>query len=141
MQCVSLLVDAATDRWFIERSHPEITAVLTAGVTPLIRPPVSVPSTPSTGSSPAAALRSPAFSRDRAHHQQGSTASVSWLFRRSRANTSGHVRESTVREVHQAIADFEQQRSQLRLSCRTFMIDLVTSRVSLNVTAAVTATQ
>jgi hypothetical protein len=33
VQCVSLLVDAVTDRWFIDRSHREITAVLTAGVT------------------------------------------------------------------------------------------------------------
>jgi hypothetical protein len=32
VQCASLLVDAATDRWFIDRSHREITAVLTAGV-------------------------------------------------------------------------------------------------------------
>ena len=73
-----------------------------------------------------AGLHSRAFLPDRAHHARGSIASVSWLFRRSRANTSGQVRESTVREVHQAIAHFEQQRSQLRLSCRTFMIDLVT---------------
>jgi hypothetical protein len=32
VQCVSLLVDAVTDRWFIDRSQREITAVLTAGV-------------------------------------------------------------------------------------------------------------
>jgi LacI family transcriptional regulator len=35
------------------------------------------------------------------------------------------VRESTVREVHQAIADLERQRTQLRLGGRTFMVDLV----------------
>jgi LacI family transcriptional regulator len=40
-------------------------------------------------------------------------------------NNRGQVRESTVREVHQAIADLERQRSQLRVGGRTFMIDLV----------------
>ena len=33
-------------------------------------------------------------------------------------NNRGQVRESTVREVHQAIADLDRQRSQLRLSGR-----------------------
>jgi hypothetical protein len=32
VQCVSLLIEAPTDRWFIEGSRTEITAVLTAGV-------------------------------------------------------------------------------------------------------------
>ena len=32
VQCLSSLVDAAADRWFIDRSYQEITAVLTAGV-------------------------------------------------------------------------------------------------------------
>ena len=32
VHCLSSLVDAATDRWFIDRSYQEITAVLTAGV-------------------------------------------------------------------------------------------------------------
>jgi LacI family transcriptional regulator, galactose operon repressor len=40
-------------------------------------------------------------------------------------NNRGQVRESTVREVHQAIADLDRQRSQLRLSGRTFVIDVV----------------
>jgi len=40
-------------------------------------------------------------------------------------NKRGQVRESTVREVQQAIADLDRQRSQLRLSGRTFMIDVV----------------
>jgi LacI family transcriptional regulator len=40
-------------------------------------------------------------------------------------NNRGQVRESTAREVHQAIADLDRQRSQLRLGGRTFMIDVV----------------
>ena len=40
-------------------------------------------------------------------------------------NNRGQVRESTVREVQQAIADLDRQRSQLRLGGRTFMIDIV----------------
>src|SRR2546423_15696214 len=37
----------------------------------------------------------------------------------------GGVRASTEREVHQAIADLERQQSQLRLSGRTFIVDIV----------------
>jgi LacI family transcriptional regulator len=37
----------------------------------------------------------------------------------------GGVRESTVREVHQAIADLDRQQSQVRLGGRTIMIDVV----------------
>ena len=37
----------------------------------------------------------------------------------------GGVRESTVREVKQAIADLDRQRSQVRLGGRTFMFDVV----------------
>ncbi len=37
----------------------------------------------------------------------------------------GGVRESTVREVEQAIADLDRQQSQLRLGGRTFMVDVV----------------
>ena len=37
----------------------------------------------------------------------------------------GGVRESTVREVQQAIADLDRQRSQVRLGGRTFMFDVV----------------
>ncbi len=40
-------------------------------------------------------------------------------------NRRGGVRASTEREVHQAIADLERQRSQLRLSGRTFIVDIV----------------
>jgi LacI family transcriptional regulator, galactose operon repressor len=40
-------------------------------------------------------------------------------------NDRGGVRDSTVREVRQAIADLDRQRSQLRLGGRTFMVDLV----------------
>jgi len=37
----------------------------------------------------------------------------------------GGVRESTVREVRQAIADLDRQQSQVRLGGRTFMVDVV----------------
>jgi len=37
----------------------------------------------------------------------------------------GGVRASTIDEVHQAIADLERQRSQLRIAGRTFMVDVV----------------
>ena len=37
----------------------------------------------------------------------------------------GNVRASTEREVYQAIADLERQQAQLRLSGRTFLVDLV----------------
>jgi LacI family transcriptional regulator len=40
-------------------------------------------------------------------------------------NHRGGVRTSTVREVQQAIADLDRQRSQLRLGGRTFIIDVV----------------
>ena len=40
-------------------------------------------------------------------------------------NARGGVRASTAREVQQAIADLERQRSQLRLGGRTFIIDVV----------------
>src|SRR5215210_9145461 len=40
-------------------------------------------------------------------------------------NNRGQVRDSTVREVQQAIADLDRQRSQLRLGGRTFLIDVV----------------
>lgn len=40
-------------------------------------------------------------------------------------NERGGVRQSTVDEVHQAIADLRRQRSQLRIGGRTFMIDVV----------------
>ena len=40
-------------------------------------------------------------------------------------NDRGQVRESTAHEVQQAIADLDRQRSQLRLTGRTFMIDVV----------------
>src|SRR4051794_16891522 len=40
-------------------------------------------------------------------------------------NARGGVRQSTVDEVHRAIADLHRQRSQLRLTGRTFFVDLV----------------
>lgn len=40
-------------------------------------------------------------------------------------NDRGGVRASTVREVHQAIADLDRQRAQVRLGGRTFLVDLV----------------
>ncbi|WP_128378199.1 LacI family DNA-binding transcriptional regulator [Streptomyces cavernae] len=40
-------------------------------------------------------------------------------------NQRGGVRESTVREVHQAIKDLDRQRTQVRIGGRTFMIDIV----------------
>jgi LacI family transcriptional regulator len=54
----------------------------------------------------------------------------------------GGVRESTVREVHQAIADLDRQQSQLRLGGRTFMVDVVVQappRFSAAVRAALEA--
>ena len=40
-------------------------------------------------------------------------------------NRRGEVRQSTVQEVHRAIADLHRQRSQVRLTGRTFFLDLV----------------
>jgi LacI family transcriptional regulator len=40
-------------------------------------------------------------------------------------NGRNGVRESTVREVHAAIADLERQRDQVRLAGRTFLVDVV----------------
>jgi LacI family transcriptional regulator len=40
-------------------------------------------------------------------------------------NRRGGVRQSTVEEVHRAIADLQRQRSQVRLTGRTFYLDLV----------------
>ncbi|MDX3073825.1 LacI family DNA-binding transcriptional regulator [Streptomyces sp. NPDC088354] len=40
-------------------------------------------------------------------------------------NGRGGVRESTAREVHQAVADLRRQHAQIRLGGRTFMIDIV----------------
>jgi LacI family transcriptional regulator len=40
-------------------------------------------------------------------------------------NRRGGVRQSTVDEVHRAIADLDRQRSQVRLTGRTFFLDLV----------------
>src|SRR4051794_37670788 len=40
-------------------------------------------------------------------------------------NSRGGVRQSTVDEVHRAIADLHRQRSQMRLTGRTFFVDLV----------------
>lgn len=54
----------------------------------------------------------------------------------------GGVRETTVREVHQAIADLDRQQSQVRLGGHTFMIDVVVQappRFSAAVKAALEA--
>ena len=40
-------------------------------------------------------------------------------------NDRGGVRDSTVREVRQAIADLDRQRTQLRLGGRTFLVDVI----------------
>lgn len=40
-------------------------------------------------------------------------------------NDRGGVRESTAREVRQAIADLDRQRTQVRIGGRTFMVDIV----------------
>jgi LacI family transcriptional regulator len=50
----------------------------------------------------------------------------------------GGVRESTIREVRQAIADLDRQQSQVRLGGRTFMIDVV-MQAPARFTAAVKA--
>jgi LacI family transcriptional regulator len=57
-------------------------------------------------------------------------------------NGRGGVRESTVREVHDAIADLQRQRAQLRLGGRTFVVDVVMQapqRFSMAVQAALEA--
>ncbi|MFE9007845.1 LacI family DNA-binding transcriptional regulator [Streptomyces sp. NPDC007875] len=57
-------------------------------------------------------------------------------------NNRGGVRESTTREVHQAIKDLDRQRTQVRIGGRTFMIDIVMQapeRFSLAVRAALEA--
>src|SRR4051812_23267520 len=55
-----------------------------------------------------------------------------------RLNHRGGVRQSTVDEVHRAIADLHRQRSQLRLTGRTFFLDLVVDAPD-HVSAAVRA--
>ncbi|MDT0566934.1 LacI family DNA-binding transcriptional regulator [Streptomyces sp. DSM 3412] len=40
-------------------------------------------------------------------------------------NGRGGVRESTAREVHQAVRDLDRQRTQVRIGGRTFMVDIV----------------
>jgi LacI family transcriptional regulator len=40
-------------------------------------------------------------------------------------NGRGGVRESTAREVHQAVKDLDRQRTQVRIGGRTFMVDIV----------------
>ena len=59
-------------------------------------------------------------------------------------NHRGGVRESTIREVRQAITDLDRQRSQVRIGGRTFMIDVVMQapeRFSSAVRAALEAEQ
>ncbi|WP_369194778.1 LacI family DNA-binding transcriptional regulator [Streptomyces djakartensis] len=54
-------------------------------------------------------------------------------------NGRGGVRESTAREVHQAIADLDRQRTQVRLVGRTFMVDIVMQAPERFTTAVRTA--
>lgn len=59
-------------------------------------------------------------------------------------NNRGGVRESTIREVRQAITDLDRQRTQVRIGGRTFMIDIVMrapERFSSAVRAALEAEQ
>lgn len=57
-------------------------------------------------------------------------------------NRRSGVRDSTIREVHQAIADLDRQRTQVRLAGRTFMIDVIVQappRFSASIRAALEA--
>jgi LacI family transcriptional regulator len=66
------------------------------------------------------AVKSPYRIREIAAQSGLSTATVDRVL-----HGRGGVRESTVREVEQAIADLDRQQSQLRLGGRTFMLDVV----------------
>ena len=45
-------------------------------------------------------------------------------------NGRGGVRESTAREVQQAVKDLDRQRTQVRIGGRTFMVDIVMPRAA-----------
>lgn len=65
-------------------------------------------------------MRHPYPIREIARQAGLSTATVDRVL-----NDRGTVRESTVREVHQAIKDLYRQQTQVRIAGRTFMIDIV----------------
>ncbi|MBK3632478.1 LacI family DNA-binding transcriptional regulator [Streptomyces asoensis] len=65
-------------------------------------------------------MRHPYPIREIARQAGLSTATVDRVL-----NHRGNVRESTIREVHQAIEDLDRQRTQVRIGGRTFMIDIV----------------
>ncbi|OIJ64356.1 LacI family DNA-binding transcriptional regulator [Streptomyces mangrovisoli] len=65
-------------------------------------------------------MRHPYPIREIARQAGLSTATVDRVL-----NERGNVRDSTVREVHQAIKDLDRQRTQVRIGGRTFMIDIV----------------
>ncbi|MDX2910792.1 LacI family DNA-binding transcriptional regulator [Streptomyces griseiscabiei] len=64
--------------------------------------------------------RHPYTIREIARQSGLSTATVDRVL-----NHRGNVRESTVREVRQAVEDLDRQRGQVRIGGRTFMIDIV----------------
>ncbi|WP_406441119.1 substrate-binding domain-containing protein [Streptomyces sp. NBC_00631] len=65
-------------------------------------------------------MRHPYTIREIARQAGLSTATVDRVL-----HQRGKVRESTVREVHQAIKDLDRQQTQVRIGGRTFMIDIV----------------
>ncbi|MER5428114.1 LacI family DNA-binding transcriptional regulator [Streptomyces sp. NPDC002588] len=65
-------------------------------------------------------MRHPYTIREIARQAGLSTATVDRVL-----NERGNVRESTVREVRQAVKDLDRQQSQVRLAGHTFMIDIV----------------
>ncbi|MFF4569611.1 LacI family DNA-binding transcriptional regulator [Streptomyces sp. NPDC001410] len=65
-------------------------------------------------------MRHPYTIREIARQAGLSTATVDRVL-----NSRGNVRESTVREVHEAIKALDRQRTQVRIGGRTFMVDIV----------------
>ncbi|MFJ9711915.1 LacI family DNA-binding transcriptional regulator [Streptomyces sp. NPDC101234] len=65
-------------------------------------------------------MRHPYTIREIARQSGLSTATVDRVL-----NSRGNVRDSTVREVHEAIKDLDRQQAQVRIGGRTFMIDIV----------------
>ncbi|WP_316782100.1 LacI family DNA-binding transcriptional regulator [Streptomyces sasae] len=65
-------------------------------------------------------MRHPYTIREIARQSGLSTATVDRVL-----NSRGNVRDSTLREVHEAIKDLDRQQAQVRIGGRTFMIDIV----------------